>query len=334
MTAQILRRGLSLIRRPSLVKRKAYEFYLDRQFRWPIYDVSRYVRNREPRRLYRRVRAGMAPLRVEQRVIRELKEKGISVVNINDLLPFQMFGKIQDWAEELLRKRTIEERIRAVERGEKPADAKAGKFYIVRPLGDVPVVDMNDGVVSMGLSDPILRIVCGYLGMFARLTAVDLWYNVPTPGPAVSSQRWHRDPEDKRIVKTFLYLRDVDETNGPFCFIPGSHNGGPFKAVYPQTVAGANYPADSAVEQEFSANRRQICTGKAGTLIFCDTTGFHKGGHPTAGARFVFNAVYTSNAAAPLIVRAGQFSLKGWGDGLGPAAAYAIGHLGAMTFRL
>jgi len=328
MKEPLLLSRLPFVWRFSPLARKVYQFYDRRRFRWPIYDVSRYFINAESRKLYRIARAGMAPNSVEQSVIRDLRETGISVRQVSELLPHKMFSDLQGWAETRVREPAIQERIKAIEGGARP-EAKANKFYILRPLGDKPVVDVRDEVMLVSLSDPILRIVCGYFGMLSRLAAIDLWYNVATDGPDVVSQRWHRDPEDRRIVKTFLYLRDVDETNGPFCYIPGSQNGGPFRAIYPQTIAASNYPEDGAVDSRFTPNQKQVCTGKAGTLIFCDTTGFHRGGHATAGARLLINAVYTTNAGASVIAQARNFSLIGHAStSLAPAAGYAIGHLG------
>src|SRR5262249_23747507 len=155
------------------------------------------------------------------------------------------FGGIQEWTEALLRTPAVHAQIQVIEGGARPR-AKSGKYYIVRPLGDVPVFDVADKVVAMSVSEPILRIVCGYLGMFCRLTALDLWYNVVTDGPDVYSQRWHRDPDDRALIKTFLYIRDVDEPNGPFCYIPGTHNVGLFR----QKIGRLNYPEDGAIERK------------------------------------------------------------------------------------
>jgi hypothetical protein len=164
--------------------------------------------------------------------------------------------------------------------------------------------------------------------MFCRLAALDLWYNVATDGPDVFSQRWHRDPEDRALIKTFLYIRDVDETNGPFCYIPGTHNVGPFG----QKIGRLNYPKDGVIERKFPLEKRRICIGKAGTLIFCNTTGFHKGGHPTAGARFLLNSVYTTNSSHPLARGVGQFFLNGSRNHFQtPAANYAVGLLGDLA---
>jgi hypothetical protein len=327
MKEQFLFNRLPVVGRFSHLARRAYRFYEGRQFRWPIYDLSRYFINREPKKIYRRERTRMAPNSVEKKIIQELREDGISIIQLSDLFPPQTFIEIRQWAEGLIREPKVQERIKTIKEGARP-DSKAGKFYVVRPLGDFPVVDLEDAVMKMSLSDSVLRIICGYLGMLGRLAAIDLWYNMPTNGPDIKSQLWHRDPEDRRIVKAFLYLRDVDETNGPFCYIPRTHNGGPFKNIYPQKVAGGTYPKGDILDKTFPPDQRQICTGKAGTLIFCDTTGFHRGGNPTSGARFLFNAVYTTNAAAPIIVKSRQYSLgESRGNRLSPAAGYAIGHL-------
>ena len=248
-------------------------------FRWPIYDVLRHFVNAESRRLYQLHKERMALRPIEQAAIQELRKNGIAMVQTNDILPAEAFSEIRAWGEALLQAPDVQERIKAIEGGVR-LEAKSDKYYIVRPLGDVPLFDVTDRVVDMSLSEPMLRIVCGYLGMFCRLAALDLWYNVAINGPDVYSQRWHRDPEDRALIKTFLYLRDVDETNGPFCYVPGTHNAGPFR----QKIGRFNYPEDGVIERKFPPEKRRVCTGKAGTLVFCNTTGFHKGGHSTAGA--------------------------------------------------
>jgi hypothetical protein len=69
-----------------------------------------------------------------------------------------------------------------------------------------------------------------------------------------------------------------------------------------------------------------VCTGKPGTVILCDTTGFHKGGHPTRGLRLLFHWVYTTDAG--VMFNGKRYKITGTPDPtLTPAQRFAIGHL-------
>jgi hypothetical protein len=69
----------------------------------------------------------------------------------------------------------------------------------------------------------LLEIVAGYLGLWPRLPAIGAFLNFPTDEEAKESQLWHRDAEDRRLIKVFIYLNDVGSQNGPFCYIPKTH---------------------------------------------------------------------------------------------------------------
>jgi hypothetical protein len=287
-------------------------------FRWPMYDAWRYLKNGKPRRMYRQEQSGMVPTPIEQAVISQLRQDGIAMIHCDELLPGNSFAQLQDWAEAAVDSPETRQKIAEITTGVRP-EGKGGKFYIVRPLGKYPSFDLQEHVAKVVLSEPILRIVSGYLRMFSILAAVDFWYNVACQGPEVFSQRWHRDPEDRALVKTFLYLRDCDESNGPFCYVPGTHNAGPLR----QKIGRHNYPDDGVIDRRFPVERRKICTGKAGTLVFCDTTGFHKGGHATAGARYLMTAMYTTNASEPIARSFRTCALTGSTSNLSAAARYA-----------
>jgi len=288
---------------------------------WPVYSVVRRYQNAEARRIFQTEQARMAPTPVEQSIVTRLREDGIATIDLDELSPDLSFAVLSHWAESLARREDVQREIAARTSGEGRSKAKGGKYYIVRPLGDVPSLDLHDVPVRLALSAPILRIVSSYLDMLGRITAMDLWYNLPTGEPRILSQRWHRDPEDQALVKTFLYLRDCGESNGPFCYIPGTHKVGTLH----HKVGGYNYPADGVVDRRYEAEQRKVCTGKAGTLIFCDTTGLHKGGDPQEGSRFVLNTVYTSNASEPIVKRwAPHCTIRGNVEGLDAAQRFAV----------
>lgn len=105
----------------------ARQIYYRYRFRGLVFDVWRHFENREPRQIYRSAEARMAPRPIEQRVIRELKETGISIIQLSDLLPGQMFSEIQEWTEARLRAAEIQEIIKVVEGGGRP-DTRAASF--------------------------------------------------------------------------------------------------------------------------------------------------------------------------------------------------------------
>ena len=135
-------------------------------------------------------------------------------------------------------------------------------------------------------SHRLLDVANAYLEMWSKLEYVDVWYSVPQPAAAerISSQRWHRDYNDKHLLKAFLYLVDVDEEMGPFQYVAGSQPGGPYADAWPWKPLGENYPTEDELEARIPGDGGPDVHRPAGTLIFCNTSGFHRGGFPTTTA--------------------------------------------------
>lgn len=184
-------------------------------FGWPLYDLRYHLWNVESKKLYCGQRNNFPLNNVQRRIVRELREFGISIIHIDDLFSDMVFARLQRAAETLVQKSEVGKAGKVPYRG-RGALSGSEKYYVVRPLGMRPVRSFENEFLSFSLSDEILRIVCSYFDMFCRLLDLELWCNIPTDGPDQFSQRWHRDPDDKKQVKTFLYLRDVDEGTGPF----------------------------------------------------------------------------------------------------------------------
>ena len=73
------------------------------------------------------------------------------------------------------------------------------------------------------LQAPIVDVANAYFNMFTRVSYFNIWHTFSTPVHARATQLWHRDPEDRYILKVFLYLSDVDDGAGPFTYAAGSH---------------------------------------------------------------------------------------------------------------
>ena len=100
------------------------------------------------------------------------------------------------------------------------------------------------------------------------------------------------------MLKIFIYLNDVDESSGPFIYIPFSKYSSKWGGVFPQKPPRGCYPEIGEVEKIVPADAIRKMTGRAGTVIFCDTTGLHQGGYATGGERLMFTAGYYSQASA------------------------------------
>jgi hypothetical protein len=76
--------------------------------------------------------------------------------------------------------------------------------------------------VAFALQTPMLQLLCAFYGEVPFLDDVLLTLSKHTGKKLVLSQLWHRDYDDLRTVKLFVYLTDVkDKDDGPFTFIPG-----------------------------------------------------------------------------------------------------------------
>lgn len=150
---------------------------------------------------------------------------------------------------------------------------------------------MNGPFVRLATDPQLLNIVNEYLGMKSYLRSMDLWLNFPTPGNAKETQLWHRDYDDYLNVKVFIYLNDVTEVNGPFCFIPGTHRVGSRATASLSRLARID---DATMKTEIPERDWKVCTGKTGTVILADTGGFHKGLKPQKNHRLLLMLQYTS----------------------------------------
>lgn len=115
--------------------------------------------------------------------------------------------------------------------------------------------------------------------------------------PARSGGRWHRD-RNKRQFKAMLYLVDVELATGPFSILPGSHhrNARAFGAEI--RAAGFDYRAGRWDTKSFNpfrdliADRLEVLTAPAGTLLLFDSSLIHSGQPNTAGVRYAITNYY------------------------------------------
>ena len=173
------------------------------------------------------------------------------------------------------------------------------KPFVVGLLDGSPSTDQGDELTGFALDPAVLSVVHGYYGMFVWLRYVDLWHTLVTDAPPSQSQLWHRDPEDRLILKVFVALEDVDDGAGPFHYAPGTHAKGAVRARPAVTTIDGTTPrsTDEQMDAVVPTERRRTAIGPRGTVVFADTRGFHKGGHAVARERILYVCQYLSRAA-------------------------------------
>jgi hypothetical protein len=249
-----------------------------------VYAVdSRYLSNPRSERLLETQSPRLS--QAQQDVVDQLKTRGIALMPFHELFA-ERASSFWPSFEHTARTFAGSERVRdEAQRYQKGADAAAWKEYVIKHLQPNQRVAPDDPVMSIGLRPEILDTVNSYLGLWSILSQFNIWYTIPVDDQRArsASQRWHRDPEDRHIVKVFLYVNEVDRAAGPLEYIPGSREGGPYAHLWPMATGGGfpdgSYPPQQNVEGTVPQDARVVCTCPPATLVFCDTSGFHRGGY-------------------------------------------------------
>ncbi|WP_277969244.1 hypothetical protein [Sphingomonas echinoides] len=157
------------------------------------------------------------------------------------------------------------------------AEARAGQEFLKVPPAEIAA---NPAIYQFGLHPVLLDLAEAYLGLPVAYDGVNLQYTV-ADGRAVSTRKWHRDREDRRMIKLAVYLSDVDADSGPFQLLPAD---GP--------VADADgrhdrFYLDDREDREIDGRILGVhpitCEGVAGTVVVADTARFFHRGKPATG---------------------------------------------------
>jgi Phytanoyl-CoA dioxygenase (PhyH) len=229
------------------------------------------------------------------RIVSEVEAEGYSTLPFGELFPDG--GLWQDI--EAQSDRFVQATEADLAAGGDQVRVREGKEFVVRLHSYGVEVDGDDPWFRAVSSRRMLDIANAYVRMWSKLEYLDVWYSVPQTATAerVSSQRWHRDYNDKHLLKAFLYLVDVSEAMGPFQYVPGSQPGGPYGDEWGWKPLGQNYPTEEELESRIPASAVQTFTAPKGTLIFCNTAGFHRGGFSTTDPRVLATVTYSSPAS-------------------------------------
>jgi len=210
------------------------------------------------------------------------------------------------------------------EGGESGLRRRAGKEFLVRKYSWGVELGFDDPWVRLGTNPRLLDLANAYLEMWSKLEYVDVWYTPPAGADdRRSSQRWHRDFNDRHLLKAFIYLVDVDEETGPFEYVPRSAPGGELDRLWPWKPLGDNYPPEDEFAKQLDG-RSVTFTAPKGTIIFCNTSGFHRGGFATGKPRALATLTWDSPASLKALSERNYVFVPSNGVTLSDTQRYAL----------
>ena len=284
---------------------------------------DRLLANRGARRRYAHERPMLDE--VQQGIIERLRAEGYAVLPFSELFPEPAaWHELENDAAHFVAE-TEAELAREQEGGESALRRRPGKEFVVRKYAYGVELGLDDPWLRFGASRRLLDVANTYLGMWSKLEYVDVWYTPPAAdGERQASQRWHRDFNDRHLLKAFLYLVDVDGDAGPFEYVPGSAPGGELDHLWPWRPLGENYPPQDELDAK-AAGRAVTFTAPKGAVIFCNTSGFHRGGFATGKPRVLATVTYSSPASLESLTER-NYSLRPPGNGntLDPEQRFAL----------
>ncbi|NEQ27130.1 MAG: phytanoyl-CoA dioxygenase family protein, partial [Microcoleus sp. SIO2G3] len=124
---------------------------------------------------------------------------------------------------------------------------------------------------NWGSSPRLLAIAENYIGLPVRFQGVHLRRDFANPNP-ITTELWHQDIEDRRILKAIVYLSDVDAAIGAFEYIPKAQVS-PLLAwrIHKRIERSSTIGISDAVMETFVARSQwKACLGPSGTVIFTD----------------------------------------------------------------
>ena len=149
----------------------------------------------------------------------------------------------------------------------------------------------NKLVQEISFDRSLYAIAQGYLKCIPIQDLTAVWWSAAFSKQASSeaAQLYHFDMDRFKFIKFFFYLTDVDATNGPHCYIRGSHKHMPDKVWKDGRIP------DNEVQESFPKEDILEITGKKGSIIAVDTRGLHKGKVLEKGERLILQIEYTNS---------------------------------------
>jgi hypothetical protein len=170
----------------------------------------------------------------------------------------------------------------------------SGRFLIDTAPGSCRLANYSEALLvncphllEIANNPSILAVCARVLGCKPTISNMSAWWSLPGHKAAEHAQLFHRDVDDWKFIKLFVYLTDVDENAGPHVYVRRSHQR---DVLLPYRVARFT---DDEVKAVFPESDILKLTGKAGDAFLANTYGIHKGLLPLTRRRLLFQVQYS-----------------------------------------
>lgn len=150
---------------------------------------------------------------------------------------------------------------------------------------EAPDVLAAPHLLALANRPEILAIAEAFLGCKPTLGYLASWWSFAAGEGAQAAEKFHRDVDDWKFLKLFVYLTDVGEKQGPHIYVQASGGAGTLDAI--------RRFDDEEVEAVFGKDAILVNMGTAGDGFIENTYGLHKGQPVEEGYRLIFQAVYS-----------------------------------------
>ena len=221
--------------------------------------------------------------------LKELNENGISCLDLSDIISQYEIYNLYKYIE-LTKKKKGNIQTKSYIKDYIGGDIDSGKIL------NFPD---DDPLLKLALDNFFLYLIKSYLRQDCYL--IDITFSETFSNNQKNrkqSQRWHRDPSVRGLIKIFVYFSDITKESGPFEFINQTHNNMNLKPnkgpITTKRFGGSFYPDQKNLGQQIIKEKLFVNSiiGKKGKVMIADTTGLHRGGYCEFGSRLMLTMVY------------------------------------------
>jgi hypothetical protein len=171
--------------------------------------------------------------------------------------------------------------------------SKLGIHFMASLLRD-KTLSLDSIYLRYASQERLMTMASDYLGEAAYLSNVSLIYSFEDSQVPSSTQMWHRDYDDTRMFKVFVYCSDVDTPEDGALHVADRRA---VKYMYRTPLHASRRFGDADFFKMADKSKTKALCGPSGTTLICDThRAYHYGSRCTERPRLACFITYQSYA--------------------------------------